>query len=112
MKFTIAPQFTIGARKFRIVFNDFLLAKMQDSASTNMIEQVVRLPYKSIVGIATPETQLELLLHEMEHIANATLGVRVSERDCQSRAALLAQALTSLGLEPDLSQITEEKRVE
>ena len=114
MKFTIAPQFTIGARKFRIVFNDFLLAKMRDDASANMLEQIVRLPYKgSASGIkVTPEAQFELLLHEIEHTINVILGINASERDCTSRATLLAQALISLGLEPDFSQITEEKRVE
>lgn len=105
MKLVIPKQISVGPLKYSIVFSDYILGKMDVRASVNLREQVIRLPEKEV----TSKARFMFLLHELDHIVNDLGGLRdVEEKEIEARVTLLAQALLSMGLEPDFSQIQKE----
>ena len=104
MKLLIPPEINVGPLTFQIVFNEKLLKKMHDRASANVTEQKIRLPRET-----SDEQCFVLLIHELDHAAEDNCGIDFNEQNTCSRSSLIAQALMSMGLEPDFSQIPEEK---
>ena len=104
MKLVIPSEIQVGAVKYRIVFSNKILEKMQDRASLNIKEEVIRLRS----GCSAAQLFANLM-HEIDHLAEDTAGISLEEQDSVSRANLVAQALLSMGIEPDFSQIPEEE---
>ncbi len=104
MKLKIPSKCQIAALSYEIVTNDFLLRKMGSRASANFKERKIRLPKD---GVAAEQLFIELV-HEVLHIVDDAAGLDIHEEDVIVRANLLSQALLSLGIEPDFSEIPEE----
>ena len=104
MNLVIPSEIQIGAIKYRIVFSDKLLKKMSDRASMNIKEEIIRLQN----GCSAAQLFANLM-HEIDHLAEDTAGISQEEQDSIARANLVAQALLSMGIEPDFSQIPEEE---
>ena len=110
MKLIIPPKCQIGALNYKIVFSDYLLGKLENRATSNVAEQIIRLRKRATVGNKeiSHEQLLSDLCHEIEHIINDTAGLSEEEHEIVIRGSLMTQALLSLGIEPVFSQIPEE----
>ena len=102
MKLVIPSVIKIGPLDYSIVISDTLLEKTGDRASCNIKEQMIRLRKCS------NEQMFANLIHEADHIAEDTSGIEVKEDGTIGRANLLTQALLSMGIEPDFSEIPKE----
>lgn len=100
MKFKISPKCQIGPMKFRIVFDEYLMHKMDLSAYCNSREEVICLS----TGRSAEQT-FTSLIHEIFHICNDESGNSLEEGQVVGIAYLLSQAILSLGIEPDFSEI-------
>ena len=105
MKLIIPPECKLAAFTYHIVTNDILLKKLGDRASCNIKEQIIRLPKDTV----SSEQVFVELLHELDHLIDDVLGIDTKENIRIARTNLLGQILLSLGIEPDFSQIPEEK---
>jgi len=104
MKLIIPPEFQMGARIFRIRFNDKVLKELDFKAQLVDKEDLVRLTHRS------PLSMFESLIHEMFHeIAYLCGEDDAPESRIIAEANFMAQGLISLGIEPDFSQIPEEE---
>lgn len=104
MKLIIPPEFQMGARTFRIRFNDKLLKELGIKAQLVDKEDLVRLAHRS------PVSMFESLIHEMHHEAAYLCGEDdAPEGRIVAEANFMAQGLISFGIEPDFSQIPEEE---
>jgi len=100
MKLVIPAVIEIGPLDISIVFSDTLMEKMNDRASCNIKEQIIRLRS----GTSTDQLFANLM-HEVEHVVEDVAGIDTQEDNTIGRANLLAQALLSMGIEPDFSQV-------
>jgi hypothetical protein len=104
MKFVIPPQFHMGARTFRIKRNEKLLKELGYKAQLDDKNDLVRLSERSSLSM------FESLLHEMLHEAHYLCGSEdAPEGKILALAGFMAQALVSMGIEPDFSLIGEEE---
>ena len=104
MKLIIPPECQIGALKYSIRFNDWLLNKLDYKAHCSHKDQVIYLH----TGLS-PEGTFEDLIHELYHISSWTSAHDLEENSIKGNANCLTQALISLGIEPDFSLIPEGK---
>lgn len=103
MKLIIPAEFQMGARVFRIRFNGKLLAELGIKAQLVDKEELIRLAHRS------PMSMFESLTHEIHHEAAYLCGDDdAPEGRIMAEANFMAQALISLGIEPDFSHIPEE----
>jgi len=111
MKLIIPPTCQIGAHTYKVRFNDKLLGAADLRAQTNHKEQLIRLSTGEHAGVRRSNTMLfEMLLHEILHPINQLYcGGEVTEQQIEAISAGMAQALLSLGIEADFSQIPEEE---
>ena len=103
MKLQIQLTVQTAGLTYNIVFNKYLLEKMDDRASCNLKEQIIRLRRDM-----SNEYLFANLIHEIDHIAEDTAGIEINENETTARANLIAQAIMSMGIEPDFSLIPEE----
>ena len=105
MKLVIPSECKIAAFTYSIVTNDKLLEKLEDRASCNIKEQIIRLQKKEVKA----EQIFVELLHEIDHLIDDVTGSKTDEEVRIAKTNILAQVLLSLGIEPDFSQIPEEE---
>ena len=105
MKLVILPQCKIGARTYKIVWwNDKMKYSADAIAQGSGRDQIIRLP-KEWSAIAN----FVHLIHEIGHQADYLSAGDGAERNVRPESEFLAQALLSLGIEPDFSQLQEEE---
>jgi len=104
MKLVIPPTIRMGALDINIVFNQRMLDATGDKGMSNSEDQKIRLD-KNL----TPSHKFVTLCHEIEHIAESLIGYTTNETVVSARAHMVAQAMLSLDIEPDFSQIPEEE---
>lgn len=104
MKLIIPPEIKMGPITLRIVKSDKLLEKLNYRSSTNVKEEIIRLSSDRSV-----EQIFAGLLHEVLHNCEDFSGIGFEEREIISISNFLAQALLSMGIEPDFSQVPEEE---
>jgi len=108
MKWKISNRVQVGAHEYRIVRDDKELALLDYWGLLSQGRS------KIIIGSQpTISQQLETLIHELLHLSLRTFGHIASEKKEEQLVRLigagLAQALLSMGLEPDFRNIVEEK---
>jgi len=102
MKLVIPPQCQIGAITFGIRRNDALLHKLDKSGTINSLDQLIRIAHRKV------DLEFLVLIHEAFHGIIDELGYELDEGCTRALSTGLAIFLTSLGIEPDFSQIPEE----
>lgn len=105
MKLVIPPQCKIGARTYKIVWwNEKMQYSARATAQGSSRDEVIRLDKEwSVVA------NFVHLIHELKHQASYLVSADDGEDKVRSESELFAQALLSLGIEPDFSLIKEEK---
>lgn len=103
MKIVIPAVIKIGPLDISVVFSDTLMEKMNDRSSCNIKEQIIRLR-----SGCSNDQLFANLIHEVDHIVEDVAGIDTKENSTIGRANLMAQALLSMGIEPDFSQIPKE----
>lgn len=101
MRLIIPPQFQIGCRIFSIRINEKLLQELGYKAQLDDRADLIRLSKRS------PQSMFESLIHEMLHEATYSCHQDSDDDNIQPLATFLAQALLSLGIEPDFSEVPE-----
>ena len=115
MRLVILPECQAGALTYKIIFSDKALQIADVRAQVEHAEQLIRLSkhgsYTTLRAIPRSAAVLfEMLLHEIIHIHNHLwCGGDLTEQQTEALAAGLTQSLLSLGIEPDFSQIPEER---
>ncbi len=115
MKLVIPSGVRAGHLTFDIVFSDKPLRIADVRAQVNHTPQIIRLSkfgtYEGGEGFGRSTAVLfEMLLHELLHIHNHLwCGSELTEMQIEAIASGLTQSLLSLGLEPDFSQVPEER---
>ena len=104
MKLVIPPQCQIGAHTFKIVWNTRYVEHGERRAEADAKEQMIRLAHDR-----SNTSLFESLLHEIRHMIDYTFHLDESEEQITARTAALTQTVLSLGIEPDFSEIPEEK---
>ena len=107
MKLVVPPEIWIGARKFRIRWNEVYLSAKGCKGELVDKEDLIRLvPGRS--ALSTFETLMHEIRHEINYLtsddADAGLDGKVS-----AETNFLCQALISVGIEPDFSLIPDEE---
>ena len=106
MKLVIPPQCKIGARTYKIVWwNEKMQYSSRATAQGSSRDEVIRLDNEwSVVA------NFVHLIHELRHQTSYLISADADdENTVRSESELFAQALLSLGIEPDFSLIKEEK---
>jgi len=103
MKLIIQPQCQIGAIRYNIVRNDFLLEKQDKSGTINSKEQKIRIAHREV------SQEFLILMHEAIHGIASEQGYDFEEGCVRAIATGVTIFLKSLGIEPDFSQIPEEE---
>ena len=107
MKLTIPSECMIGAIKFSIVWDEKLLKKMELAAHISSVDQKIYLSHRH------PDQEWVNLIHEILHGIMFSFDINTEddkvERYLSSLANGLVIFLNSIGIEPDFSQIEEEK---
>lgn len=101
MKWIVPPEFEMGACKYKIFRSQKVLEKLESAGHLSVSDEHILLPDKDL----SPERMLVCLFHELDHLANNTIGVDQDEREVDGRANMMAQAILSMGIEPDFSQV-------
>lgn len=101
-RLVILPECQIGAIKFSIYRNDFLLEKLNQSGDINHKEQKLRIAHREV------DQEFLTLVHEAFHGIVAELGYELDEGCILALSTGITIFLQSLGIEPDFSQIPEE----
>lgn len=110
MKLIITPECQIGVHTYKIRINNKALDIANLRANVDYNEQIVRLSTRLDGKQRSNSMIFEALLHEFLHPINHLLmGGELTETQHEQISAGLAQALLSLGIEPDFSQIPEEE---
>jgi len=104
MLLVIPSQCKIGCRTIKIVFSDKVLDWKEKRAHENIKEEIIRLH----TGESDAAT-FEALIHEALHIVHYLYGREDDEQGACIEAEAMCQFLMSLGIEPDFSQVPEEK---
>lgn len=102
MKLVIPPEVQIGAIKYGIWRNDFLLEKENKSGSINSREQKIRIAHREV------SQEFLILMHEAFHGISDEQGYEFDEGCIRALSTGIAIFLSSLGIEPDFSLIPEE----
>ncbi|MBA7499228.1 hypothetical protein ES704_01968 [subsurface metagenome] len=108
MKLIIPNEVQIGGNKIRIRISEKALDVANLSAQYSAYENIIRL---SLIYEGKPRSIpriLESLIHEINHAIDGLYIRELEERQVGALASGLAQALLSIGIEPDFSQIPEE----
>ncbi len=103
MKLVIPPVIQIGPLKYSVVFSNKLMDKLSDRSSVNVKEQIIRLQDET-----SNEQLFANFIHEVDHVAEDTVGIETNEQNTVGRANLMAHALLSMGIDPDFSKIPQE----
>lgn len=104
-KLVIPPRCEVGALIFDIVINDQLLRKLDLIGHCSREDEKIYLRS----GISDRH-KFAILIHEILHICTDEAGVQAEEGHIVGVANLLAQALLSLGIELNFSEIIEEEK--
>jgi len=110
MKFQILPEIQIGGRKVRIRISERVLQIADLSAQASTYDNIIRLTLHYEGHPRNNVVVFESLIHEILHIIDRLYMRELEERQVGALSSGLAQALISLGIEPDFSQIPEEER--
>lgn len=103
MKLIIPSEIKIGCVKIRIVFNEELMFKMDTIGYASTKDQTIYLSNRH-----KTDRKFGTLIHEILHICATESGAEMDESVVTGVATLMAQALVSMQIEPDFSQIPEE----
>ena len=110
MKLVIPSEVQIGGNIIRIRHNEEAMRIADLRGQISLSEGIIRLSY-TFEGRPRTTTQLfESLLHEITHAVDHLYMRELEERQVGALASGLTQALMSLGIEPDFSQIPEEEK--
>jgi len=110
MKLIIPPECQIGAHTYKIRISEKPLAVAHLRAQVSFSEELIRLSLKEDEHVRSITMVFEALLHEILHVVNELYcGGEISEQQHEAIGAGMSQPLLSLGIEPDFSQIPEEK---
>ena len=104
MKLIISSECQVGAHTFKIRWSDKWLDARGVRGYEDCKDQIIRLHTGQSISAT-----FEALIHELGHVVEYTYGLDSKEEEVVVRAAGLCQSLMSLGIEPDFSQIPEEK---
>ena len=110
MKLQILSEVQIGGRKIRIRISEKALHIADIAAQASTHDDIIRL---ALHYEGRPRNNVEVfenLIHEILHIIDHLYIRELEERQVGALSSGLAQALMSLGIEPDFSQILEEER--
>ena len=106
MKLIIPPEVQIGALLYHLFRNDYLLEKINLSGHISSKDQKIWIAHREI------DQEFLVLVHEACHGICDELGIasgEESENFIKALATGVALFILSLGIEPDFSQIPEEK---
>ena len=106
MKLTIPNEIQLGALKFSVRRNDFLLHKLDKSGAINSKDQMIRIAHRKA------DMEFLILVHEALHGICDEQGITQDEGLVTAIATGFTIFLQSLGIEPDFSQIPEEVKGE
>ena len=106
-KLTIPPEFKLGCRTYKIRISEKILHETHCRAQVVDGEELIRLSQSQ------PFAMLESLMHELLHSIFFICGIDedndLDDKKITPMACLLAQALLTLGIEPDFSKIPDEE---
>ena len=109
MKLVISSEVQIGGNRIRIRRNDKALEITDLRAQYSSSENIIRLSL-TYAGRPRPISQIfESLLHEINHAIDGLYLRDLEEGQIGALATGQTQALLSLGIEPDFSEIPEEE---
>lgn len=110
MKLIIPPECQIGAHTYKIMINEKALEVANIRGQVSFSEEIIRLSLRHDGHSRSLTMVFEALLHEMLHVVNQLYcGGELNEQQHEAIGAGMSQPLLSLGIEPDFSQIPEEK---
>lgn len=106
MKVIVPQECQIGAIKYRVVFNDKLLQKLDLSGNINSKDQMIRLSHRNT------DLMYLILMHEATHGICDELGLFDTKTDDETFIRTFSTGLTiflhSIGIELDFKNIMEE----
>ena len=109
MKLQILSEVQIGGRKVRIRISEKALQIADLAAQASIYDNIIRLTLHYEGQPRDNVVVFESLIHEILHIIDRLYMRELEERQVGALGSGLAQALMSLGIEPDFSQIPEEE---
>ena len=108
VKLTIPPEFQVGCKTFRIRISNKILREIDCKGQLVDKEDLVRLASRS------PSSMFETLIHEIMHeiiyMCALNNSPSIDETSTAPMACFLAQALMSLGIEPNFDKIPNEEQ--
>jgi len=100
----IPSECQIGAHTYKIRWSKARMDSANLRGESDYRDQIIRLlPGRS------PSQTTETLIHELLHIVSIIYYADLKEKEVLPTSEGLAQALMSLGFEPDFSQIPDEE---
>lgn len=110
MKLIIPSECQIGAHTYKIRISEKALDVANIRGQVSFSEETIRLSLEHEGHKRSDTMVFEALLHEILHMVNNLYcGGELSEQQHEAIGAGISQPLLSLGIEPDFSQIPEEK---
>ncbi len=110
MKLIIPPECQIGAHTYKIRISNKALDIAELRGQVRYITQIIRISTHTDTMPRTNSMVFDALIHEMLHpISHLFMGGELTETQIEQIATGFTQVLLSLGIEPDFSQIPEEK---
>jgi len=108
MKIIIPSELQIGSRKIKIRISEKALGIADLQAQASIYEDILRLSLKYEGYCRSNAIIFENLLHEIVHFIDRLYMRELEERQVGALGSGLAQALMSMDIEPDFSQIPKE----
>ena len=108
-RIVIPPEIQLGPHTYKIRFNEKLCRAADIRSQVSHSDQIIRLDPGRDKEMRRNTMLMDELLHEIIHpIDNMYCSGNISEQQIEALSAGLAQALLSLGVEFDFSQIPQE----
>ena len=105
MQLVIPQVVQIGGQEYKIAWwNQKMQRSAESTAQSSGKYQVIRLDREW-----SDTMKFEHLIHEIRHQVDYLLTNDTEERTIRAEGSYLCQAILSLGIEPDFSQIQEEE---
>ena len=104
MKLIIPSECQVINRQYSIKFSENMLRSADARAQADHLMEVIRLSKER-----TDTQKFEGLIHEAIECVNDCINLDMQHEAITTLAPILAQFLASLGIEPDFSQVQEEK---
>lgn len=108
MKLIIPPECEIGANKVKIRHNEEAMRIADLRGQMSQAESIIRLSFTYDGCVRANPQVFESLLHEIIHWVDHLYIRELKEEQVGALACGIAQALLSMGIEPDFSQVPGE----